>query len=56
MRSLGATGSISAPSLELSAAVAASGDARVEYGEPADLAGYDRAFELLEGGRDAETA
>lgn len=56
VRSLGATGSISAPSLELSAAVAASGDARVEYGEPVDLAGYDRAFELLEGGRDAETA
>ena len=25
------------------------GDASVEYGEPVDLAGYDRAFELLEG-------
>ena len=55
VRSLAATGSISAPSLELSAAVAASGDARVEYGEPVDLAGYDRAFELPGGGAaDAE--
>lgn len=36
--------------LELAAARAAAGDALVEYDEPVDLAGYDRAFELLEGG------
>ena len=35
---------------ELAAARAAAGDASVEYDEPVDLAGYDRAFELLEGG------
>lgn len=34
----------------LTAARAAAGDAVVSYDEPVDLAGYDRAFELLEGG------
>lgn len=50
LRSLGATGGVDAATLELAAARAAEGDALVEYGEPVDLAGYDRAFELLEGG------
>lgn len=50
MRSLEATGGVDAATLELSAARAATGDALVEYDEPVDLAGYDRAFELLEGG------
>ena len=36
--------------LELAAARAAAGDTVVSYDEPVDLAGYDRAFELLEGG------
>ena len=49
VRSLGATGGVDAATLELSAARAAAGDALVEYDEPVDLAGYDRAFELLEG-------
>lgn len=50
MRSLEATGGVDAATLELSAARAAAGDALVEYDEPVDLAGYDRAFGLLEGG------
>ena len=50
LRSLGATGGVDAATLELAAARAAAGDASVEYDEPVDLAGYDRAFELLEGG------
>ena len=50
VRSLEATGGIDAATLELSAAVAASGDGAVEYDEPVDLRGYDRAFELSEGG------
>lgn len=50
LRSLGATGAVDAATLELSAARAAAGDASVEYDEPVDLSGYDRAFELLEGG------
>ncbi|WP_204212603.1 IS21 family transposase [Collinsella sp. An271] len=50
LRSLGATGGVDAATLELSAAVSASGCGRVEYDEPVDLADYDRAFELLEGG------
>lgn len=50
LRTLGATGAVDAATLELSAARAAAGDASVEYDEPVDLAGYDRAFELLEGG------
>ena len=55
LASLEATGGIDAATLELSAAVSASGGRRVEYDEPVDLAGYDRAFELLEGGaHDAE--
>lgn len=37
-------------SLELSAAVAASGGARTEYDEPVDLSGCDRALGLAEGG------
>ena len=49
-RSLGATGGVDAATLELSAARAAAGDALVEYDEPVDLAGCDRAFDLLEGG------
>ena len=43
-------GGVDAATLELAAARAAAGDALVEYDEPVDLAGYDRAFELLEGG------
>lgn len=39
-----------AATLELAAARAAAGDALVEYDEPVDLSGYDRAFGLLEGG------
>lgn len=50
MRSLEATGGVDAATLELSAARAAAGDALVEYDGPAGLAGYGRAFELLEGG------
>lgn len=50
VRSLGATGGVDPATLELSAARAASGDAAVEYDEPVDLAGYDRAFEMLGGG------
>lgn len=50
LRSLGATGGVDSATLELAAARAAAGDASVEYDEPVDLAGYDRAFELLEGG------
>lgn len=50
VRSLWATGGVDAATLELSAARAAAGDALVEYDEPMDLTGYDRAFELLEGG------
>ena len=50
LRSLGATGGVDAATLELAAARAAAGDAVVSYDEPVDLAGYDRAFELLEGG------
>lgn len=50
MRSLEATGGVDAATLELSAARAAAGDALVEYDEPVNLAGCDRAFELLEGG------
>lgn len=50
LRSLGATGGVDAATLELAAARAAAGDALVEYDGPAGLAGYDRAFELLEGG------
>lgn len=50
LRSLVATGGVDAATLELAAARAAAGDASVEYDEPVDLAGYDRAFELLEGG------
>lgn len=49
-RSPGATGGVDAATLEPSAARAAAGDALVEYDEPVDLSGYDRAFELLEGG------
>ena len=49
-RSLAATGSVDAASVALSSAVAASGDARVAYDEPVDLAPYDRAFRLVEGG------
>lgn len=44
------TGGVDAASLELSAAVAASGGARTEYDEPVDLSGYDRALGLAEGG------
>lgn len=50
VRSLGATGGVDPATLELSAARAASGDAAVEYDEPVDLSGYDRAFEMLGGG------
>ena len=49
-RALEATGGVDAASLELSAAVAASGGARTEYDEPVDLSGYDRALGLAEGG------
>lgn len=49
-RALEATGGVDAASLELSAAVAASGGARTEYDEPVDLSGCDRALGLAEGG------
>ena len=51
--SLGATRGVDAATLELSAARASAGDALVEYDEPGDLAGYDRAFELLGGAASA---
>lgn len=54
VRSLGATGGVDPATLGLSAARAASGDAAVEYDEPVDLAGYDRAFEMLGGGGAAD--
>ena len=50
INTLGATGGVDAATLELAAARAAAGDAVVSYDGPVDLAGYDRAFELLEGG------
>ena len=50
LRSLEATGSLDAATVGLAAARAAAGDARVEYDEDVDLASYDRAFQLLEGG------
>jgi hypothetical protein len=49
-RSLEATGGLDAATVSLAAARAASGDERVEYDEEVDLAGYDRAFALVEGG------
>lgn len=49
-RALAATGGLDRASVELAGAVAASGDARVEYDEEVDLAAYDSAFVLLEGG------
>ena len=50
VRSLGATGSLSAANVELSAAVAASGDEAVTYDDPVDLSAYDEAWQVLEGG------
>ena len=50
LRSLEATGALDAATVSLAAARAAAGDARVEYDEDVDLASYDRAFSLLEGG------
>ena len=49
-RSLAATGSLGAANVELSAAVAASGDEAVTYDEPVDLGVYDEAWRVLEGG------
>lgn len=51
---LRATGGVDGASVELSAAVAASGGTRVEYDEEPDLGEYDRAVGLAgEGGGDA---
>ena len=50
VRSLAATGSVSAANVELCAAVAASGDEAVTYDEPVDLSAYDEAWRVLEGG------
>lgn len=49
-RALAATGGLDAATVALSAAVAASGDARTEYDEGVDLSAYDGALRLLEGG------
>lgn len=49
-RALASTGSVDAASVALASAVAASGDARTEYADEVDLAGYDLAFRMLEGG------
>lgn len=45
-----ATGGVDGASVELSAAVAASGGTRVEYDEEPDLGEYDRAVGLAGGG------
>ena len=50
VRSLGATGSLSAANVELSAAVAASGDEAVTYDSPVDLSAYDEVWRVLDGG------
>jgi len=50
VRSLEATGSVSAANVELCAAVAASGDEAVTYDSPVDLSAYDEAWRVLEGG------
>lgn len=47
---LRATGGVDGASVELSAAVAASGGTRVEYDEEPDLGEYDRAVGLAGGG------
>lgn len=53
-RTLGLTGGIDAASVSLQAAVAASGDARVDYDGDAGLGAYDAALRLVRGGgRDA---
>lgn len=52
LRSLEATGGVDAASVELSAAVAASGDERVDYDERVGLSVYDSALHLVEGGAD----
>ena len=49
-RSLRATGSLSAANVELSAAVAASGDEAVTYDRPVDLSVYDEVWQVLDGG------
>ncbi len=49
-RSLAATGGVDRASVALSAARAAAGDARTEYEDEVDLAVYDGAFGLAEGG------
>ncbi|MBR3385571.1 MAG: hypothetical protein IKG69_10295, partial [Atopobiaceae bacterium] len=54
VRSLGATGSLGAANVELSAAVAASGDEAVTYDRPVDLSVYDEVWQVLDGsGHDA---
>lgn len=50
LRALEATGGLDAATVSLAAARSASGDERVEYDEEVDLAGYDRAFRVVEGG------
>ena len=51
VRSLGATDSLSAANVELSAAVAASGDEVITYDKPVfDLSIYDEVWRVLEGG------
>ncbi|MEE1208960.1 MAG: IS21 family transposase [Parafannyhessea umbonata] len=49
-RSLSATGGVDPATVSLAAAVAASGDERVEYDEDVDLSAYDGALRLVEGG------
>jgi hypothetical protein len=50
VRSLSATGSLGAANVELSAAVAASGDEAIVYDKPVDLSVYDEAWRVLGGG------
>jgi transposase len=50
-RALAATGGLDAATVAVSAARAASGDARVDYGDEADLSVYDGALGLVGGGR-----
>jgi hypothetical protein len=50
VRSLSATGSPGAANVELSAAVAASGDEAIAYDKPVGLSVYDEAWRVLGGG------
>lgn len=50
VRSLGATGSLNAANVEISAAVAASGDEAITYDEPVNLSVYDEVWQMREEG------